>query len=251
MNKWKYILIILGLGLVVFFWIQGKKEKNAEIPAVVETGDKVDETDKIEGKRELCFAKFGQPDKNGSYDKYTLRLVLDGEKATGELNFLPKDKDRKIGEFKGTVSAVDKTMMARTANLEWFTFAEGMNVEEELKIIFGEGTASIGFGEMVPKKDGTYVYKDPNKIAYNLNLTDVACTDLTERVNVETYLQDNISTLSPIKAVLGGTWYIVYATVDLEKNSGLVVYEDGHVEQRRNFSYTVNEKQEVTSLTIK
>src|SRR3989344_8755574 len=59
--------------------------------------------------------------------------------------------------------------------------------------------------------------------------------------NVENYLRKNISTLSLVKAVLGGTWYVVSATVDLKKNSGTVVYEDGHIQEKKNFSYTTNQ----------
>lgn len=68
--------------------------------------------------------------------------------------------------------------------------------------------------------------------------------------NVENYLRENISKLSPVKAVLGGTWYVVSSTIDVEKNSGTVVYEDGHIQKTKNFSYTTNEKGEVMSLTI-
>ena len=68
--------------------------------------------------------------------------------------------------------------------------------------------------------------------------------------NVENYLRTNISTLSPVKAVLGGTWYVVSTTVDLEKNSGTVVYEDGHIQEIKNFFYTTDAKGEVISLTI-
>ena len=73
---------------------------------------------------------------------------------------------------------------------------------------------------------------------------------LTERENVENYLSDNISTLSPVKAVLGGTWYVLASTIDLEKKSGTVTYEDGHIQEKKNFTYTVNEKGEVVSLII-
>jgi hypothetical protein len=131
---------------------------------------------------ELCFAKFGQPNVRGYSDKYTLRLMLSGEggiQATGELKLLPAEKDSKVGKFTGVVSAVDKIAMARTASLWWDTLAEGMNTKEELKITFGEGTANIGFGEMVDRGDGVYVYKDATKLNYSLSLTDVACSDLT------------------------------------------------------------------------
>ena len=74
--------------------------------------------------------------------------------------------------------------------------------------------------------------------------------DVTIKQNVENYLRNNISILSPIQPVLGGTWYIVSVTIDLSKNSGLVTYEDGHIQEIKNFLYTTNEKGEVVNLTI-
>jgi len=68
--------------------------------------------------------------------------------------------------------------------------------------------------------------------------------------NVENYLRENISTLSPVKAVLGGTWYVVSVTTDLNKNSGTVVYEDGHIQETKNFSYTINDQGEILNLSI-
>ena len=251
MKNLKYISIIIGFALLVFVIVYYRpKTETVPLPEVPvgETGTEMEGATK---PIELCFAQFGTPDENGFYDKYTLRLLLDGEKVTGELNFLPAEKDKKVGEIEGTVGAVDPKMMARKADLWWYSFAEGMNVKEELKIIFGEGIASIGFGEMKDRGDGVYVYKDPTKISYNLELTDVACGDLIERTNVEEYLRENIVTLSPVGAVLGGKWYYMSAIIDLEKNSGLVIYEDGHIQEKRNFSYTLDTKGEVQSLIIK
>ena len=74
--------------------------------------------------------------------------------------------------------------------------------------------------------------------------------ELTERTGVENYLRENISKLSPVKAVLGGTWYVVSDTIDLEKNSGTVIYEDGHIQETKNFTYTTNKKGEIVNLTI-
>jgi len=78
----------------------------------------------------------------------------------------------------------------------------------------------------------------------------VACLDLIKRVNVVGYLKDNISTLSPVKAVLGGTWYVDSETVDLANNSGTVKYEDGHIQEVKNFTYTTDIKGQVTSMKI-
>lgn len=251
------ILIVFGLSLLFTqkFWVDDLVNfiLSKSMPVVISpvtTNDVVIPL-AVTNKTELCFAKFSIPDKNGFSDKYTLRLILNGEKVTGELNLLPAEKDSKTGEIEGVVSAVDKIMMARIVDLWWFASAEGTNVKEQLKIIFGEGVASIGFGEMVDRGDGVYIYKDPKNIAYNLNLTDVSCMDLVERANVENYLRENISKLSPVKAVLGGAWYVVSDTINLEKNSGTVVYEDGHIQETKSFSYTLNEKGEVLSLILK
>ncbi|MEK7140191.1 MAG: hypothetical protein AAB815_00225 [Patescibacteria group bacterium] len=251
MKHFKYISIIIGFVLLVFVIVYYRpKTETVPLPEVPvgETGQEMEGATK---PMELCFAKFGAPDKNSFYDRYTLRLVLDGEKVTGELNFLPAEKDSKVGEFEGTTGAVDPKMMARKADLWWYSFGEGISVKEELKIIFGEGTASIGFGEMKDRGDGVYVYKDSTKISYNLELTDVACLDLAERVRVEEYLQENIITLSPTKPVLGGTWYVVSTVVSPGNNSGVVTYEDGHIEEKRNFTYTLDSGGEVQNLIIK
>lgn len=222
------IAVILGIS---YSYLINKKEAIAPVvvpPVVTDTKSTVVTDTK---PAELCFAKFGTPDVNGSYDRDTLRLIVNGEKVTGELNLLPAESDSKTGEIKGTVGLVDTTTMMRTADLEWFTTG-GTNTEI-VKIIFGNSTASI------VQKTNT------------LNLRELPCLDLVERTNVENYLSDNISELSPVKAVLGGTWYVVYATVDLDKNTGVVAYEDGHLSEKKNFSYTTNAKGEVVSLTIK
>jgi hypothetical protein len=70
------------------------------------------------------------------------------------------------------------------------------------------------------------------------------------RDNVEGYLRANVATLSPVKAVLGGTWYVIDVSIDLSKKSGVVRYEDGHIEEKRNFTYTNDSKNEITSLII-
>ncbi|MDQ3245198.1 MAG: hypothetical protein M3P22_02565 [bacterium] len=201
---------------------------------------------------QLCFAKYGTPNERGSADEYTLRLSIKGTEANGELNMLPAEKDSKVGTFVGTVSVLDQqSISARHADLVWDTRAEGQSAKEQLTIIFGEGTASIGFGEMVQGAGGVYLYKDPTKISYNLDLTDVSCSDLEEREAVIEYLNKNITKLSPTKAVLGGTWYIVSSSVNIQNNSGSVTYEDGHIQEKRNFTYTTSPQNTITQMNFK
>ena len=234
-------VILLIIVMVVLFLLQGKRVKdepiviNEEIPS---------------NTISLCFYKK-DVSPNGPVGRYTLRMNLSGDKVDGELKFLPSEKDSKVGKFNGSVSALDQMLMGRRISAMWDTMAEGMNTTEELKIIFGEGTASIGFGEMVDRGDGVYVYKNPEAITYSLDMSDIACDDLIEIENVEAYLKKNISTLSPVKAVLGGTWYVLYSDINTSLDTGFVTYEDGHIQEKKSFSYTLDASQNVVNLSLK
>ena len=133
----KILISIIALILLVgaFYFFTTKKTIAPEVNTPVTTPTKivVDNT-----TRELCFAKFGTPNSQGDADMYTLRMYLTGGTVKGELNLLPAEKDSKIGQFEGTVSAVDKMAMARTVDAVWDTFGEGMENKEQLRIIFGE-----------------------------------------------------------------------------------------------------------------
>lgn len=129
----------------------------------------------------LCFANYGKVNAMGYSNKYSLNMLLTGSKAVGNLKLIPAEKDSKVGTFIGTVSPVDKVMMARTMDLIWTAIGEGVTNKEELRIIFGEGTASIGMGEMVKSSNGIYVYKDKTKLNYDLKLTDIACEQLDNK----------------------------------------------------------------------
>ena len=73
---------------------------------------------------------------------------------------------------------------------------------------------------------------------------------MSEREAVEEILWKNINTLSPVKAVLGGTFYVVSMDLDLVNNKGLVTYEDGHIQEKREFNYEVIDSK-VVNLKIK
>ena len=77
-------------------------------------------------------------------------------------------------------------------------------------------------------------------------------SELGEKIqqNVESYLRETISTLSPVEPVLGGNWYVVSVEVETESKSGTVVYEDGHVQETRNFTYTTDDEGGILTLTI-
>ncbi len=232
------LVLVVGIFGVFYFW---KKEKASVMSTVGQNNQPFD----------LCFAKFGTPNAKGFADAYTLKMTIAGSKVSGDLKFLPVEKDSKVGTFDGTVSGSDQAAMSRSVDVMWATVAEGMNTTEQLKIIFNNSSAKVGLGEMIDRGDGTYVYKDPNSIGYSLELASTDCLYLLIHNNVESYLRKNIGILSPVKAALGGSWYVISVATDLEKASGIVVYEDGHIQEKKNFTYTVNEKQEVASLKIK
>ncbi len=239
-------MVLFALILAVFGY-KNKDEKEG-----LSNNIPIEDTDQNKNVIELCFASIkaaGEPG-SGLEDEYVLRMDLDRDKVSGELNFKPAEKDSKVGQFSGTVSAVDPMAMARTIDAWWDTLAEGMRAREELSIKFGEGTAYIGAGGMKDRGDGTYIYIDKSNISYSLTLNDVDCKMLDERAAVEEYLKKNISTLAPVPATMGGTWFVLYSSIDATTNTGYVVYEDGHNQSKRAFSYEPDEKGNITSLKV-
>ncbi len=234
-------VILLIIVVVILLLLQGKRVKDEP---------KVPDDEIPSNVISLCFYKK-DVSPNGPMGRYTLRMNLSGDKVDGELKFLPAEKDSKVGKFVGSVSALDQMLMGRRISAMWDTMAEGMNTTEELKIIFGEGTADVGFGEMTDRGDGVYVYKNPEAITYSLDMSDIGCENLNEIENVEAYLKKNISTLSPVKAVLGGTWYVLYADINTSGDAGVVTYEDGHIQEKKNFTYTLDASQNVVNLSLK
>lgn len=244
MKKIFYLLIALLLILVAIFVFQN----NRNIPLADEPLEEVSVVEPIS----LCFVKYGEKQESGFYDKFTLRMNLDNanQTVTGYLKILPAEKDASLGSFEGSVTPVDRYSMSRTIDSVWTREGEGRTEKSQLRIIFGEGTANIGFGAMKENPDGSYSYEDLTKVDYSTTLSDYSCSDLDEREAVEEILWKNINELSPVSPVLGGKFYVVSMDLDLATNSGSLVYEDGHVQEKRDFSYEVVENK-VVNLKIK
>lgn len=246
MKKIFYVFLTLLLVFVVIVMIQSKKSQNIVTPEPV-----VEEV-VVKQPISLCFVKFGEKQESGFYDKFTLKMNLDNasKTVTGYLKILPAEKDASLGSFEGSVSAVDPYAMARTIDAWWTREGEGRTEKSQLRIIFGEGTANVGFGAMKENPDGSYSYEDLEKVDYSMSLNDYSCLDLEEREVVEEILWKKINELSPVAPVLGGKFYVVSMDLDLVTNSGLVIYEDGHIQEKRNFDYEVVENK-VVNLKIK
>ena len=75
----------------------------------------------------------------------------------------------------------------------------------------------------------------------------LARTMLHENI-YETYIEKNISTLSPVKPVLWGKWYVTKITW-LDTHTALVEYEDGHIMESMKINISLKSgKLEVTDL---
>lgn len=60
----------------------------------------------------------------------------------------------------------------------------------------------------------------------------------TRIMDIETYVRQNISQLSPEPAVLGGTFYVT--DIQTDGDSGTVSYEDGHIALVADFTYLLD-----------
>lgn len=236
MNKYniKQILLIILMVIVVGAVILSIKPKESIAPV----GTINDKTTVDSGKIfKLCYYCATKTD-NNLYDVAWLKLNIQGDKINGEFQNVPAEKDSKIGAFEGIVGLVDQKSMARTANVWWNSKAEGMEVKEELEIQFGEGSATVGFGEMVDRGDGVYVYKDKKNLNYIEQMNQYDCEYLDEKLFAEKYIKDNIKIIATNDPVLGGTWYVTSVMINPEAKTGEVSYEDGHILSKANLTYT-------------
>ncbi len=225
------ILIIIIAGAVIWSTIS-KKTEVKEKATVVTVSEKV----KIE-PIDMCYERF-EKTARGFYDKALIKMQITGDKVIGEFRDIPAEKDSKVGKFEGTVGPLDQKTMSRRASLWWDSEAEGMSVKEELIIDFGDGSAVAGYGEMIEKETNVYVYKDNTKLTFSKSMSQIDCGTLDEKINVEKYIRDNIATIVKEKAVLGGSWYVVSVFINPSGKKVDVTYEDGHIQNKAQFTYT-------------
>ncbi len=230
------IVLIVIIGIVIFF--------------VVSRGNKT--SDQAEAFSSLCYYQETSLE-NGLKDKSWLRIEDTLEETgistlRGEFNNLPAEKDSKVGTFAGEYTLDETDPVFIKAMTLWQSQAEGTTVLEELAIKFNPQEVKVGFGEMQDRGDGIYVYADKSNISYSLTIPVVPCEELNERIAVEKYVRENITTISDVEPVLGGSWYVVSLNLDLAQNIGSVVYEDGHIQESKNFSYEVTDGNVIITL---
>lgn len=221
-----YITICIIIVVIIAF---STKNKKPEVVQNLPTPKAID----------LCY-QYSKDTSRGFNDRAWLKMNILGDKVTGEYQNLPAEKDSKVGEFNGTVGKMDPKISGRIADVWWNSFGEGMKVKEELKIEFGEGSAIALFGEMIDIGDGVYVYKDATKLTPGFQMSQTDCESLDDKIIVEKYIRDNIKTIVPEKTVLGGSWYVIAVNVNPSSKTGSMVYEDGHIQGNKSFSYVRN-----------
>ena len=227
----KKILLYIGISTVIITVLfvllsNRKKSETVQKPAIQETID-------------MCY-QYTKDISNGLADRAWLVMHLTSNTVTGEYQNLPAEKDKKVGTFSGTVGMMDPKISGRIADVLWHSSAEGMNVTEQLKIEFGEGSAVALFGEMIDRGDGVYVYKDTTKITPGFQMSQTDCQALDDKIIVEKYIRDNIKIIAPEKPVLGGSWYVILVDINPSMKTGVMTYEDGHLQSKARFSYVRN-----------
>lgn len=164
--KKRYIFLVLVVALVSVLII---KKQSTHAPVV---GDEVSTEQEA---RTLCYIWNTE-----AGDSASLSMTFTGEggsEVSGFFNWRPAEKDSKVGTFTGIAGVLDKQSMSRTATLWWEASAEGMTTTEELQVIFGDGSAGVGFGEMRDRGDGVYVYADKSALSYEPTLMQTDCDD--------------------------------------------------------------------------
>ena len=229
-----YIVLVIVILFGVFFLILKNKKENI---AVVPTKEPVG----------MCY-QYSKETSRGYVDRVWLKMDItgdNGENVTGEYQTLLAEKDSKVGKISGTIGPMDPKISGRIADVWWDSLGEGMNVTEQLKIQFGEGSAVALGGEMVDRGDGTYIYKDVTKLTPGIEMSQIDCESLNDQNLVEKYVRENISTIVSEKPVLGGTWYATVVNISPSTKSGTLIltYEDGHIQKKGEFSYTINGSQ--------
>ncbi len=243
----KILFVVVSLAFFSYVIDHVMDEKYAEMEQ-----ENVAVVDKEQEVIPMCYM-YNELTDRGLYDRAWVRLNIQGESVTGEFRNLPAEKDSKVGEFSGTVSVFDPAISGRVASVVWNSMAEGMQVTEELKIIFGEGSAVAFFGEMEDRGDGVYVYKDKENLFPSQTMSQIDCDSLKEMLSFESAIRENIGFVATNDEVLGGTWYVVSVSVNTFSDEAIVVYEDGHIQSKAKILYSYNkdtDEVEISSFTV-
>lgn len=163
-------VVVLVLALSFYFFYLIKSEPSADAKKSYAT-----ESEELDPRAilDLCFYKNLVNKRTGTLEEYRLNIYAIGNQVQGDLIMIPNDKAYKSGMFYGIFAQVDGE---RAVDVWWDAYEGDKNTKEELRIILSEaGTAKIGVGPMKDNGDGTFFYRNKNKLNYSLALEEINC----------------------------------------------------------------------------
>ncbi|KAA5533953.1 putative periplasmic lipoprotein [Paenimyroides baculatum] len=144
--------ILYCFGAIVLLSACAKKTEK------IESNDTVTST--ITNSSQTDFSGMYNYQENGT--TVTLQLMVDGNKASGNLMYALKEKDRNSGTFIGEIK--DGILLAD------YTFSsEGVLSERQVAFKLTETSAVEGYGD-VEQINGKMVFKDPANLEYDKGL---------------------------------------------------------------------------------
>jgi hypothetical protein len=143
---------------IIAIFLSSCQNKKQEKTAIVETPS----ISELEGKK--CFMS--------AINKDTTRvsIQIDGDKITGDLVWLPYQKDKRVGTLVGTKNANGEL------ELTYNFMQEGMSQTETKIMKIDNDVLLIKHGELEdPKNDGNMKYKDASKATFSEKIPKTEC----------------------------------------------------------------------------
>ncbi len=100
-------------------------------------------------------------------DVNSVQLIVAGEEVTGELDYLPYEKDSAIGKLKGKKKGNEIVA-------DWTATIEGNTQKEEVRFKMADDKLMRASGVLV-ERGGKMVLKDPTKAKYAETFTKMSC----------------------------------------------------------------------------
>lgn len=221
------IILIVAIILIVIF--TGGKE-TGPIQGTVASFDQQESSETA-----LCY--LSKEESSGVQDIAWMVIDLQPGQVRGLFHNYPAMTDSlnvTFQEFKEVALVDNMTELLLGA----FVYAEGMSTREDVLVRFNPSRAQFGFGvKNLNEATNRYEFADRSNITWK-ELEAENCSFVYDRIAVQAFLTDMIDEISPVDAVLGGTWYVTSINLDPENNTGQVSFEDGHILEQVSFSYS-------------
>jgi hypothetical protein len=245
MKKHTYTIIFVAFIVLIIIFLILEDRKISQISDESNTTDAVNLTNNtnnqnFDGKYCYTYLQKATPEAPYAVEEHIFMSVV-GDIVTGEKTGTQKGPDMTNGYY----GALTGTKKGNDIEVIYAYTVEGsQNKEKELYVMSENSLDKKRYSLL--EKNGMLV-PDLNSTVRIISYAQESC----EKYFVENYLKENIVTLSPIKPILGGSWYVVSVTVNTINSTGEVVYEDGHVQEKRDFTYGIDQKGEITSFILK